>query len=108
MIRRRRKPRKGRIRDRSFLDWVHTLPSIVPTHDRKCRGCRVTAHHVKEGPGWPKNDRRTVPLFECRHMYGFGDETVEHGRAGFEARFGVYLEIIISQLNSEYLEASAA
>jgi len=101
-IRQRSKPRRGRIVDKIYLAWVHTQPSIVRTHDPKCLGCRITAHHVKETPGAPKNDRRAVPLRACRHMLGFGDLTVEHSKKRFELHFGIDLEQEIRRLNEKY------
>ena len=100
---RRAKPRKGRVRDRKYLDWIHTQPSIVQTHDRKCRGfCAVTAHHVRTF-GSPKDDHATVPLFACLHMYDFGDATIEHGKRIFEELHGLTLEAEIARLRALYL-----
>jgi hypothetical protein len=99
--------RQSHLKDKPFLAWVRTQSSIVPSHDSKCKGCRVTAHHVRRY-GEPKDDRRAVPLFACRHMHGFGDETVEHSKKNFEARFHVDLEQIILRLNRQYERKVAA
>lgn len=110
MIKRRSTPRRGRYIDREYLAWIHGQPSVVPTHDPKCRrfNCWMTAHHVKSAPGAPKDDRRALPLFACRHLIQHGDETVEHGKDAFEARFKVDFEREILRLNLEYGRSEAA
>src|SRR5579864_2907188 len=98
----RKKPRRGRLRDQAYLDWLHTQPSIVPTHDEKCSSpCRLTVHHVRRY-GEQRDDRRGVPLWMCRHVYTFGGSTVEHGKTAFEKRFGIDLEQEIKRLNERY------
>lgn len=101
----RSKPRRGRVVDRAYREFILELPSLVPTHDANCLGCWVTGHHVRR-LGEPKSDRRMVPLWACRHMRGFGSETVEHGRAAFEKRFEIDLEAEIARLNRQYAEAA--
>ena len=98
----RTNPRRGRVVDRPYLAWIASQPSIVPSHDHKCLGCRVTVHHVKAGPGALKDDRRTVPLWACRHMHGWGSKTIEHGRKAFEEHFGVDCEQEIVRLKRAY------
>ena len=103
---RRPTPRQGRIRDTKYLAWVHEQPPLVLEHDPACIGrpyCYLTAHHVKEHPGSPKNDRRAVPLWRCHHQLAFGKFTVEHGREAWEERYGIDLELAIHELRQEYL-----
>jgi hypothetical protein len=101
---RRAKPRINRIWDRKYLVWIHCQPPLVAEHDPGCiGGCYVTAHHVKECLGSAKNDQRTVPLWRCHHLLAFGWHTVEHGRAAWEQRYGVNLEIEIYRLRSDYI-----
>ncbi len=99
----RRTPRRGRVLDPIYLAWVLTQSSIVRTHDPKCRGCWITIHHVRRF-GEPKSDLRIVPLWACRHMRGFGDQTVEHGKVVFERLFNVILEDEIIKLRLRYRE----
>jgi hypothetical protein len=105
MFKARTKPRRGRVRDEEYLDWLHTQPSIVPSHDAWCLGlrvwCVITVHHVRKY-GSPKDDRRGVPIWKCRHQIGWGHETVEHGKTAFEKRFGIDLEQEIKRLNEKY------
>jgi hypothetical protein len=110
-IRPRTKARKGRCVDKPYLDWLHTQPSIVPSHDLYCYlalsgRCLVTAHHVRRF-GEQKDDRRTVPLFMCRHLYFSGKETIEHGKAAFEKRFGIDLEEQIKIHNERFQREEA-
>lgn len=114
--RRRSKPRRGRVVDKPFLRWIHTLPSIVPSHDVKCIasgffGCYVTAHHVlhSDDPRLDrqKHDRRTVPLWMCRHLQGSGDSTVEHSREAFEQRFHLDLERIMARQVEQFEKQKA-
>jgi hypothetical protein len=113
MIARRSRPRRGRVIDKAFVAWVRTQPSIVPSHDLGCTGrewagaCWITVHHVRRF-GEPKNDRRVVPIWACRHMIGWGSETVEHGKENFERWHGVSLEAEIERLNRTYSESLAA
>jgi hypothetical protein len=86
-----------------YLLWIHDQPSIVPSHDPKCIGCPVTAHHVRRF-GEAKNDERTVPLFYCRHVMTAGDNTVHHGKTLFEECFCLSLEDEIVRLRDKYLK----
>jgi len=106
---RRAKPRKGRVYDQNYLDWIHTQPSIVPTHAPECwrTVCSMTAHHVREY-GSPKDDTATVPLFACHHMHAFGHATMEHGKRAFEERHNLSLEAEIARLRALYLATEQA
>lgn len=89
-------PRRGRIRDKAYLEFIASLPCLVS-------GRRpVTVHHVRRF-GEQKSDRRTVPLLAEFHMHAFGPYSIERmGKPAFEQMFGVDLEAAICRYNAEY------
>jgi hypothetical protein len=69
------------------------------------RPWRVTGHHVKNGPGASKDDRRMVPLVDYLHMLTHeipGQFCIERGKKLFEEFWGVDLEAEIRKLNARY------
>lgn len=98
----RSKPRRGRIRDKHYLAWIHTQPCIVSGMIHIERSAHVEAHHVRRH-GEQKNDYRTVPLLARFHRLTSGGElTVEHGKQRFEQAYGVNIEAEIARLNAKY------
>lgn len=94
----RNKPRRGRIVDRKYLDWASTQPCCISGE------LPATSHHVRS-MGSPKDDTRIMRLAARYHMAGFGDCTVEHGKAVFEKAYGVVIEDEVKKLRGRYLEA---
>ncbi len=95
--------RRGRLVDREYLEWVREQICILAWHPRApCVGV-ITAHHVKETPGAPKNDRRAVPLCQGHHLHGFGMQSIERlGRKQWEMKFQMDLENVIRNLNGRF------
>lgn len=114
---RRAKPRRGRVRDPHYLEFIAQQPCIV-TGERP-----VTVHHVRRF-GEPKDDTRTVPLVARLHMLthetpsrhwfdvervetwnapvlGIGP-CVERGKEVFQAYWNVDLEAEILRLRLLY------
>jgi len=95
-------------RDPAYRNWILLQPCIVmkvwkELVNQKLRF--VTGHHVKRGPGAPKEDRRMVPLMDFLHMRTHeipGQPCVERGKKVFEEFWGVDLEREIGRLNAEY------
>lgn len=100
VIKRRSKPRRGRVVDKAYLDFIASQPCMV-TGQRP-----VTVHHVRQ-LGSPKNDRHTVPLIARLHMLVAetpGQPCVERGKKIFQSFHGVDLETEIVRLNELYSE----
>lgn len=103
-IKRRSRPRRGRVVDTDYLAFIHTQPCAVIYGEHS--GC-MTAHHVRRF-GEPKNDRRVIPLCEAHHMHDFGKYSIERlGKRKFEAHFGVSLELLILGYQKRYKERAA-
>lgn len=97
----RSKPRRGEVRDKEYLDWLHLQQCLIfEKHGHVCSG-RLTVHHVRFC-GSPRDDRRALPLCEGAHLHDFGKDSIEHGKAQFEERFGVSIEGSIAELNAQY------
>lgn len=92
-------PRRGRLVDPEYMAWLATQPPLV------CGNGRLTIHHVRRC-GEPKNDRRTIPLPEDKHLIQHGPHTsIEAlGKEKFEALYGVDLEAAIVDYNRRYEE----
>ncbi len=96
-IKRRSKPRRGRIVDKAYMAFIAEQPCIVS-------GERSTVHHVRSY-GSPKDDLRTLPLAPRYHMVQWGPESIEAlGKKRFEERHGVDLEAEITRLQRLYRE----
>lgn len=101
VLTKRRKPRRGRVKDPAFLDFASTQPCCV-TGERQ-----ATTHHVREF-GSPKNDRRVIRLVARLHMHGFGMFSIERlGKRKFELHHGICIEDEIAKLNGRFLEEAA-
>lgn len=103
----RTKPRRGRVRDAEYMEWVrlHHLCLLWGRTDTQCSGLR-TLHHVRRH-GEPKNDRRVVVLCQAHHLYDFGADAIERlGKKRWEAKFEVDLESVIDRLNREAREVA--
>lgn len=98
-VRKKRKgpPRKGRIVDKPYLAFIAAQPCMIS-------GKPATVHHVKEGPGAQKNDRRTLPLAPEYHQIQAGEDSIEKlGKKKFEARHNVNLEERILHYQAAYI-----
>lgn len=84
MIQKRRKPRRGRVIDREYMDWIRSLPCLLCSikvltrwaafqiHLGDCyrvpQQTRTEAAHVgQRGIGQKCSDRETIPL--CREHH---------------------------------------
>ena len=96
MIRKRSKPRRGRLMDKDYLEWMAKQPPLVGYG-------AVTVHHVRRF-GEPKDDRRTVPLPAAWHMIGWGSRSAIEalGKEKFEREYGIDLEAAIVRYNERY------
>ena len=95
LIKRRSKPRRGRVVNREYLAFVAEQPCIVS-------GERATVHHVRT-LGSPKDDTRTLPLAPRYHLIQCGPESIEAlGKKRFQELHGVDLEAEISRLQELY------
>lgn len=97
----RSKPRRGRVRDKAFMEFVATTKDCILVGKHLCHPW-ITLHHVKECPGAPKNDRRVIRLCANGHLHAFHKESIEHGRVKWEQRWGIDLEAVIVAQNAEY------
>ena len=93
-------PRRGRVIDRARMDWAATQPCQVTGQ------FPATTHHVRSFGG-PKDDRRIIRLTPHLHMHGFGNATVEHGKAQFEAAHGRKIEDMVAELQERYSSMSS-
>ena len=93
---RRKTPRRGRVVDIPFLDWMATQPCCV-TGRRP-----ATTHHVREF-GSQKNDRRAIRLVAELHLHEAGNFSIERiGKDKFEERWGINIEDEIAKVNARY------
>ncbi len=101
VIKRRSKPRRGRIVDKTYLAWIAAQPCLI------C-GEPATVHHIRSF-GSAKDDTRTLPLAPRYHMIQWGPESIESlGKIKFQERHGVDLEAEITRLQQLYINSSAA
>jgi hypothetical protein len=121
----RRKPRKGRVRDRKYLEFIRDLPCVVcwprmwrtgdiwtlsrATHRSAMQtfGSRTEAAHVGlRGLGQKCSDRETIPLCANCHRTG----PYSHHKLGgrFWAFHGLDRDALIAELNRRYEEENAA
>ncbi len=90
-IKRRSKPRRGRVVDKAYLAFIAAQPCLI------C-GEPATVHHVRT-LGSPKDDTRALPLCPAHHMIQWGPESIEAlGKTKFQERHGVDLEADIARL----------
>lgn len=98
MIRPRKKPRRGRVRDIPYLDWMATQPCCITGE------WPATTHHVRKW-GSPKDDTRTIRLVARLHMLPCeipGQPCIERGKAQFEKRYGISIEAEIAKARARY------
>jgi hypothetical protein len=97
-------PRRGRVVDLAFLEFVAGFICAVHQewqHTGECSG-PLTIHHVREF-GSPKNDRRIIRLCSGHHLHGWGRYSIERlGKAAFEGRYGLNIEQLILYYNEAY------
>lgn len=101
MIRRRSKPRRGRIVDLAFLEFMHQQGRCA-VHGFS--GCTTpfSAHHVRFCGG-SKDDRRALGLCWEVHLHDYGKYSIERlGKASFEAHHGISIEAEITRYNEDY------
>lgn len=88
---RRSKPRRGRVIDKPYLDFIAHCPPLVAGEGP------ITVHHVRRF-GELKDDRRTIPLPASLHMKTHakkGIPCIEDGKRVFEAFHHVDIEAAI-------------
>lgn len=94
---RRRSPRRGRVKDRTYLAWCATQPCCVT------REFPATTHHIRFC-GSPKSDHVVIRLVERLHLHDAGMLSIERiGKEAFEAEFGINILDQASQLRDRYL-----
>lgn len=103
-IRKKRKggPRRGRVVDQDYLDWIHTQKCVI----FHTAWGEVEAHHVRSF-GSMKDDTRTIPLCPRHHRLTAsvaGVICVEQGKLRFEEWYGVNLEALILEHQKRYTE----
>ncbi len=100
MIRKRTKPRRGRIICREQLAFIAAQPCCIS-------GRPATVHHVRQF-GSPRDDTRTIPLAPEFHLIQCGRYSIESmGKRNFEAHHGVDIEELVSQYRALYLASVA-
>ena len=90
----RLKPRRGRIEDPVYLQWIRSQPCLI--RNRECRG-PTDPHHVGHFGQARTNDYSAVPL--CRRHHDLAQQ-IHQGP--FEERYGVSFAAAITGLNEEY------
>ena len=99
VIKRRRKPRRGRVIDRDYLDFMSTQPCCVTGQ------WDATTHHVRFC-GSPKDDTRVIRLVARLHMLTAetpGQPCIERlGKAKFEKLYGISIEDEIAKARERY------
>lgn len=99
---RRRKggPRKGRVVDEKYLDFIHAQPCVL-AGKHICKGA-LTAHHVREFGG-QKHDRRTLPMCAAAHLHDADPLSIERlGKVKFQAHWNLNIELEMARLNLLY------
>jgi hypothetical protein len=99
LIRKRKKPRRGRIVDKKFRAWMATQPccvtGILP----------ATTHHVRSF-GSPKNDHRAIRLIPALHQLTHDSKarpSIERiGKEAFEHLYHINIEDEILKANKKY------
>ncbi len=95
VIKRRSRPRRGRIADKAYLAFIAAQPCLI------C-GDPSTVHHVRT-LGGPKDDTRTLPLCPAHHMIQWGPESIEAlGKKKFEERHGINIEESVAHYREMY------
>lgn len=98
-IKRRSRPRRGRVIDKARIAWVHTLPCAIA--GKHVCVLPITAHHVRNF-GSPKDDTRILPLCCAAHFHGVSKDAIEHGKRQFEKRFDVDIEELVAKYQRMY------
>jgi hypothetical protein len=97
MIRRRSKPRRGRVYDHDFVEGVYNQGCVIREHGTtdaaKEHVCdtRPTIHHVRRF-GSPKDDHRILPICESGHLHDAGPHSIERGKAQWQRWWGIDIE----------------
>lgn len=100
---RRSKPRRGRVYDPDFMAFCHATFGCQVTYSGGCNGPN-TFHHVKAGPGWPKDDTRGLMLcFNHHEAQGLPNSIENLGKRKFETMHGIDVEERIAQNQREYV-----
>lgn len=90
-------PRKGRIVDQKYYDWLHTQPGVV------LGGRCHSVHHIRF-MGSPKSDRRAIPLEFGYHQNQEGKQSIESmGKSKWQEWHEVDIEEEIERLQAKYL-----
>ncbi len=96
MIRKRTKPRRGRVIDKAYLAWIAAQGCCIS-------GRPATVHHVRQF-GSPRDDTRTIPLAPEFHLIQCGRYSIEAlGKKNFEAHHDVDIEALVLHYRSMFL-----
>lgn len=97
------KPRRGRVRDKKYLSWLHTLPCSVPG----CANRNIEAAHVgPRGMGIKCNDREAIPLCAITH-HREGKESHHKLQKLFWEHHGLDREALFTYLTNLYERTKA-
>lgn len=93
----RKRPRRAKTGDKTYLEWVHNWPCWV------CGRRPVHAHHDRKGMGMSQRapDRRAIPL--CAEHHTDGPEAIHKmSRQAFEEWHKLSIDAVIQFLNTVY------
>ena len=106
MIRRRSKPRRGRVIDQAFVERVRATGCVIRNHGITMHAAlhvcdsAPTIHHVRRF-GSPKDDHRILPICESGHLHGADPHSIERGKAQWERWWGIDIEVAVAQYQIE-------
>lgn len=91
---RRSKPRRGPLRDKRYMAWLHDKPCACGCNRTPCD----PAHTVNNGMRSKGPDSSCVPLFRICH------ESYDKDRKGFERRTGRDMKVSAARWYARYQE----
>jgi hypothetical protein len=100
-------PRRGRVIDRDYMDWIRTLQCVVCAQQvigywfGVQRSSRTEAAHVgQRGIGQKSSDRETIPL--CAEHHRLGKDSVHRLGKNFWQHHGIDRYALIRELQARY------
>lgn len=97
-------PRRGRVVDNDFLEWIRRHRECA-VHAESCPywHANLTIHHVREF-GSPKNDRRVLLLCPLTHLQSVSsfDSIEALGKEAWQKRHNIDIEATIKEQWAEY------